>query len=143
MSYINPIDIEVDNPRFKGDLFYQIFVDRFAFSGKGDKSYVNRSRDSLRLRGNSDNREQDVFLGGDLRGIIEKLNYLNDLGIDSIYLTPICRGSSNHKYDVIDYFKIDPMFGDDLVTLKEFVDKAHSLGIKVVLDLVFQSLFFL
>jgi neopullulanase len=136
MSYINPIDIEVDNPRFKGDLFYQIFVDRFAFSGKGDKSYVNRSRDSLRLRGNSDNREQDVFLGGDLRGIIEKLNYLNDLGIDSIYLTPICRGSSNHKYDVIDYFKIDPMFGDDL-DLKELVDKAHSLGIKVVLDLVF------
>jgi cyclomaltodextrinase len=136
MPYINPIDVEFDNPRFKGDLFYQIFVDRFFSSGKGDKSYINRPRDSLDLRGHRDNRKQDVFLGGDLKGVSEKLDYLKDLGVDSVYLTPICRGSSNHKYDVIDYFKIDPMFGDDS-DLKEFVDKAHSLGMKVVLDLVF------
>ena len=50
---------------------------------------------------------------GDLRGILSKLDYLKDLGITGIYMTPINESYSNHKYDTVDYTKIDPLFGDE------------------------------
>lgn len=52
------------------------------------------------------------FFGGDLQGIVDKLDYLEDLGVNGIYLTPIFSAPSNHKYDTLDYFSIDPHFGD-------------------------------
>lgn len=76
------------------------------------------------------------FAGGDLCGIIEKLDYLKELGITAIYLTPIFRSISNHKYDTMDYMQIDPQFG----TKEEFgelVRMAHAHGIRIVLDAVF------
>ena len=74
--------------------------------------------------------------GGDLKGITEKLEYLRDLGITGIYMTPIFLSNSNHKYNTFSYETIDPDFGteEELVAL---VDKAHSLGIRVMLDAVF------
>ncbi|WP_052012198.1 glycoside hydrolase family 13 protein [Alicyclobacillus hesperidum] len=73
--------------------------------------------------------------GGDLAGIRQRLDYLHELGIRLIYLTPIFRAGSNHKYDTADYFEIDPQFGtkDDLRAL---VADAHARGMRVVLDAV-------
>ena len=52
------------------------------------------------------------MFGGDIQGIIDKLDYLKDLGVDLVYLTPIFKSSSNHKYNTADYYKIDSQFGD-------------------------------
>ncbi len=64
------------------------------------------------------------------------MGYLNGLGINALYLTPVFRSVSNHKYDISDYYEIDENFGSK-ADLKELVEKAHSMGIKVVLDAVF------
>lgn len=136
MPYINESDIVKDNPKFQGDVFYQIFPERFNIGDKKlDKSYVNTAWNSTDLA-SKEKGKFSKFLGGDLQGIISKLDYIHDLGVDTLYLTPICESSSNHKYDVIDYFKIDSHFGtnDDF---KELVDKLHKFGMKIVLDLVF------
>ena len=76
------------------------------------------------------------FAGGDIRGIIEKLDYLKELGINAVYLTPIFQSISNHKYDIRDYRKVDPQFGS-LSDVKELVQKAHGMGIRIVMDAVF------
>ena len=137
ISYANKNDIVFDNEKFKGNVFYQIFPERFNRGDfKKEDSYINAKRNSKNLKGSNNNRNQDVYLGGDIKGIIDKIEYLKDLGIDAIYLTPICEGGSNHKYDVIDYFKIDKMFGSDKDFLK-LCNKAHKFGIKIILDLVF------
>jgi glycosidase len=76
------------------------------------------------------------FFGGDLQGIINKLGYLNRLGINTVYLTPIFEARSNHKYDTADYLTIDPHFGT-LQTFQMLIARAHALGIHVILDGVF------
>lgn len=110
----------------QGCIYYQIFPERFAKSGK--------------IQGHFDTWDaaptRDNFLGGNLRGIIDRLPYLNDLGVECIYLNPIFLGDFNHKYATTDYFKIDPMFGTE-PDLIELVEKAHVLGIRVILDGVF------
>ena len=78
----------------------------------------------------------EEFYGGDLQGIIDKLDYLEDLGVNGIYLTPIFESETSHKYDTKDYRKIDPHFGDQK-TLIELVKTAHAKGIRVMLDGVF------
>ena len=80
---------------------------------------------------------------GDLRGIIEKFDYLNDgdpdsgksLGIEGIWLTPIFQSPSYHKYDVTDYYTIDPQFGTQ-ADLDELIALCHSRGVKLILDMV-------
>jgi glycosidase len=76
------------------------------------------------------------FIGGNIPGITGKLDYLKDLGINTIYLTPVFYSDSTHKYDTFDYFRVDPHFGtnDDLA---EMVREAHARGIRVILDAVF------
>lgn len=130
-AYVNKSDIIYENTKFQGDVFYQIFPERFA-AGNKNKDYVTREWNSLDLKNNP-------FLGGDIKGIINKLDYIKDLGIDTIYFTPLTESGSNHKYDVIDYMKIDKQFG----TNKEFkllVDKAHEKGMKICIDLVFNHI---
>lgn len=123
----------------KGDLYdqvkwlqesvvYQIFVDRFC---NGDSS--NNPPNVLKW-GEAVTRTS--MFGGDLKGIINKLDYLMELGIDLIYLTPIFKSSSNHKYNIGDYFVIDPQFGD-IEDAKELVKQCHKRNIKIVLDAVF------
>lgn len=75
-------------------------------------------------------------LKGSLRGIISRLGYLEELGVDILYLTPIFSSDSSHKYNIDDYYRIDPSFGDK-EDLKELVDRAHALGMRVILDGVF------
>ncbi|MCR4879598.1 MAG: glycoside hydrolase family 13 protein [Bacilli bacterium] len=128
----NKNDFVLDNPVWKGRVIYQIFVDRFASrSSPSEKPYVNEKWNSLNLKG-----WPPRFLGGDIYGIIDKLDYLSWLGVEGIYLTPIYPSDSNHKYDIKDYFDVDEMFGGK-EAFKELINKAHALDIKIMLDLVF------
>ena len=71
---------------------------------------------------------------GDLAGVMGKLDYLSDLGVNALYLTPVFESASNHKYDIIDYFTIDRHFGD-MALLRTLVDTCHKRGIRVILDI--------
>lgn len=126
--YINKGDVHFEPEWSKEAVFYQIFVERF-YNGNPDNSpqpLTNWEADPT----------PSSFLGGDLKGIIEKLDYLDELGINSIYLTPIFEAPSNHKYDTIDYLEIDHYFGDK-TTFSMLVEKAHKKGIRIILDAVF------
>ena len=135
-AFINPDDVIKVNPKFEGRIFYQIFVDSFFKSESLNKDFVTRDWNSTDLEAFKNGKYHPIFLGGDLKGVTSKLNYLKDLGIGAIYLTPICKANTNHRYDTVDYFEIDPRLGD-LSDLKELVKKAHELDILVCLDLVF------
>lgn len=128
----NRTDFMLPKPSWQGRIIYQIFPERFACRGAPqDKAYVNRSWDSLQLAG-----FPPAFLGGDLYGIIDKLDYLKSLGVGALYLNPIHPSPSNHKYDVLDYYDVDPGFGGKQA-FKELVEKAHDHDIKIILDMVF------
>ena len=128
----NRADFVLPKPSWQGRVLYQIFPERFASrDDPKTKDYVNRSWDSLDLKGNP-----PIFLGGDLWGVIDKLDYLAELGVTGIYLNPIHPSPSNHKYDVLDYFDVDPTFGGK-EAFKELVKKAHEKGIKIIMDMVF------
>ena len=112
----------------QGQVFYQIFPERFA---NGDPS--NDPKD-VKPWGTDPNREN--YMGGDLKGILNHLDYIRELGADCIYLNPIFCGDFNHKYATTDYYRIDPMFG----TNKDFrmlVHAIHERGMKIILDGVF------
>lgn len=109
-------------------VFYQIFPERFA---NGDRSNDPPGVEPWGGRPTARN-----FFGGDLRGIIDNLDYIVSLGANAIYLNPIFEARSNHKYDTKDYMRIDPAFGDTQ-TLEDLVDACHERGIRVILDGVF------
>lgn len=72
---------------------------------------------------------------GDLRGVINKLDYLEELGVDTLWLTPFQHSNSYHGYDIVDYFSVDPRFGT-LEDYRELVFKAHQKGMKILMDFV-------
>lgn len=76
------------------------------------------------------------FKGGDLYGVIEKLDYLQELGITAIYFNPVFASASNHRYHTFDYYNVDPLLGGN-EALKKLLTAAHKRGIKIVLDGVF------
>ncbi len=112
----------------KNAVFYQIFPDRFAWSPKVEKPSNFEPWDS----------EPTVhgFKGGDLMGVVEKLDYLQDLGINAIYFNPIFQSASNHRYHTHDYYQVDPLLGGN-EAFKLLVEEAHKRDIKIVLDGVF------
>lgn len=110
-------------------IWYQIFPDRFN-NGNMDNDQEGA------LSWNESLPTARTFFGGDLEGIINKLDYLKDLGISGIYINPIFTSPSTHKYDTVDYYEIDPHFGTK-EDLKLLVKEAHERGIKVILDAVF------
>lgn len=127
-KFPNEHDLPKLNKTLTGRLFYQIFPERFACSDF-KKKYINMDWYEKKV-------DNDHFMGGDIKGIIEKIPYLKSLGVGGIWLNPIHPSDSAHKYDVNDYFKIDPMFG----TTKDFkllLKVAHENDIKIVIDLVF------
>jgi cyclomaltodextrinase len=109
-------------------IFYQIFPDRFA---NGDTH-----NDPPNVQSWGSPPTSWGFQGGDLRGVIDKFDYILDLGINAVYLNPIFLSTSNHRYNTVDYFKIDPRVG----TLEDFhalLATAHSNNVRVILDGVF------
>ncbi len=74
------------------------------------------------------------FYGGDIKGVMDAIPYLHDLGITIIYFNPLNEARSNHKYDPVDYLKIDPHFADE-ATFIAFVKKAHENGIRIIVDM--------
>ncbi|MCY8522657.1 glycoside hydrolase family 13 protein [Bacillus atrophaeus] len=127
--FLNDIDMFKAPSWVKNTVWYQIFPERFA---NGDSTNDPPST----LPWGSESPKVNSFFGGDFQGIIDHFDYLVDLGINGIYFTPIFKAESNHKYDTIDYFEIDPRFGDK-ETFKRFVDTCHEKGIRVMLDAVF------
>ena len=128
----NRADFTLPKPSWQGRVFYQIFPERFACRGNPkDKPYVNRDWNSTRLGG-----MPPAFIGGDIWGIIDKLDYIESLGTGAIYLNPIHPSLSNHKYDVLDYFGVEEAFGGK-EAFHQLIQKAHERDIKVVLDMVF------
>lgn len=112
----------------KDAIFYQIFPDRF-YNG-------DLTNDPENIVEWEEKPTHNNFFGGDLLGIIKKLDYLENLDINALYLNPIFKAPSNHKYDTEDYFQIDPQFGDK-ATLKKLVKELHSRGMRIILDGVF------
>ena len=127
--YINSADILKKEEWLSQASFYQIFIDRFCMAdGNKDKNYINLKWGDI--------PNAKSFAGGDLKGIISKLEYIKSLGCDALYLTPIFKSPSNHKYDIVDYFEVDPNFGDE-TDLTNLVKELHNRGMKLVLDAVF------
>ncbi|WP_261304275.1 glycoside hydrolase family 13 protein [Paenibacillus andongensis] len=113
----------------KEAIFYQIFPERFA---NGDPS-----NDPANVRPWEDvNPGPQDFYGGDLQGVLDRIDYISALGVNAIYFTPIFEAETNHKYDTTDYLKVDPHFGD-MTLLKKLVNAFHDRGIRVILDAVF------
>jgi cyclomaltodextrinase len=109
-------------------VFYQIFPERF-YNGNPKNDPPN-----VEPWGNEPTTRN--FMGGDLQGILDKLDYLEELGVTALYLTPIFRSNSSHKYDTIDYFAVDPHFGG-MSLLRKLVNSCHKRGIRIILDAVF------
>lgn len=128
---------------FKGGIIYQIFPDRF-YNSKTEKQNVPDGRifrDDIFSQPYWEPDEKGItknndFFCGDLKGIEEKLDYISSLGIDCIYLNPIFKAESNHRYDTGNYEEIDPLLGDEN-SFKSLCKKAKEKNIKIILDGVF------
>ncbi len=124
-------------------VFYQIFPDRFANGDPGndprpDEWEYRGSRPATYPWGELPPEDQPytiTFYGGDLQGVLQRLNYIEQLGVNAIYLNPVFTAHSNHKYDVNDYDQVDPHLGGDaaLIALSEAL---HARGIRYLLDIV-------
>ena len=131
VSFINSSDIIYPRKKFKDRIFYQIFVDRF-FASKDYKNPRVNMKWGERVTPKS-------IAGGSLKGIEEKIPYLKDLGVNALYLTPIFKSESNHKYDIVDYYEISEDFGSK-EDLKSLVTSLHKNDILLVLDMVFNHI---
>lgn len=109
-------------------IFYQIFPDRFANG--------NPANDPENVKPWGSQPSFQGYMGGDLAGIAQKLDYLLDLGVNAIYLNPIFLAASTHRYNTTDYYKIDPILGskEDFDNLIKY---AHARNIRIILDGVF------
>jgi cyclomaltodextrinase len=120
---------EIHTPDWvKHAVFYQIFPDRFARSDKLAKPNNLQPWDSPPT--------VEGYKGGDLLGVVEHLDYIQELGATAIYFTPIFQSASNHRYHTHDYYKVDPLLGGN-EAFRVLLDEAHRRGLKVVLDGVF------
>ena len=107
---------------------YNIFPDSFATSHK------HISLESAQMDYNG--KTVKGKLGGTLRGVAENVDYLKGLGINCVYVNPIFAAGEYHKYDLLDYFHVDPVFGGD-EAFREMVDTLHANGIRIIIDGVF------
>lgn len=128
----------------KNTVFYQIFPERF-YNGnpqisvkEGEYSYQGYETIAVKewdtpAKSYEEGHNVD-FYGGDLEGIIQKLDYLQELGVNAVYLNPIFLSPSIHKYDSLDYFKIDPHFGGEKA-LEKLCTEVHKRNMKIILDI--------
>lgn len=137
------MSVNFDTPEWaKGKIMYHIFVDRFNRGSNDElvempRRHIHKSWDEDMMIGpDKEGIWNNDFYGGDLKGIIEKLDYIKSLGVSILYLSPIVHSQSNHRYDTADYENVDPYAGSN-EDLKILCNKAHEMGMKVVLDAVF------
>ena len=128
--WLNPSDVCRPPEWVKDMVWYQIMPDRFCKGGTMEKRMVLRGWNTPGDIGYQD------FFGGDLPGIISKLDYLKSLGVTGIYMTPVFLSDSNHRYNTFDYDQIDPDVGTEQ-DLRDLVEQAHARGIRVMVDAVF------
>jgi cyclomaltodextrinase len=112
----------------KDAVFYQIFPERFA---NGDTT-----NDPPNIQPWGGVPASQNYFGGDLKGIIDHLDYLQRLGVNALYLTPIFESPTNHKYHTTDYLKIDHNFGDE-TTFKRLLNECHARKMHIIIDGVF------
>lgn len=137
-------DSEFETPEFiKGGMFYQIFPDRFCNSNTPKENvptdrYIHENWfDTPFYRPDEKGHVwNNDYFGGDLQGIIQKLDYIKSLGVTCIYLNPIFEAHENHRYNTANYMEVDPLLGNN-EDFKELCEKAKEKGISVVLDGVF------
>lgn len=135
-------DNGMSQPWMHGGIMYHIFVDRFCKSGKCkpkktavmNEDWYGGIPQYAKVPGGY--VENNMFFGGDLYGIIEKLDYIKSLGVTCLYLSPIFDAYSNHKYDTGDYMSVDSMFGGE-EALDEFIKEAKKRDIHIIFDGVF------
>ena len=148
LSYPNYFQLSVYDKDYvvpntiKNGLIYQIFPDRFyRFNNQPNISknrFFHKNLNDLPVYLPAEDGEiyNNDFFGGDLLGITSKLDYLKDLGVTAIYLNPIFKAYSNHRYDTADYFQIDELLGG-FADLKFLISESHKRNIKIILDGVF------
>ncbi|MEM6450666.1 MAG: glycoside hydrolase family 13 protein [Cyanobacteria bacterium P01_D01_bin.105] len=120
----------------KHAVFYQIYPDRFARTQSPHRKENLSPEMQVSFEPWDSPPTQQGYKGGDLWGVIEQLDYIQDLGINAIYFTPIFQSASNHRYHTHDYYTIDPLLGGN-EAFADLLAKAHARNIKVVLDGVF------
>ena len=128
---------------FRGGIMYHIFMDRFC-RGEGKASLRTGATLNEDWKNGvpqfaprvGDPLSNDVFFGGNLWGVVEKLDYLQSLGVTVLYLSPIFESASNHRYDTADYEKIDALLGGE-EAFSALITAAHARGMRVILDGVF------
>lgn len=113
--------MDTHRPWLKDAVIYHVLIDRFA-RGHG--------QDWL-----DPDHAKPVFCGGDLQGVIDRLDYLRDLGVNAILLSPFHPTTAYHGYHVLDFFGVDPRFGN-METVKTLITRAHEKGIRVIMDFV-------
>lgn len=126
--YANQNDVISVPAWAEGAIYYQIFPERFCNGSKDN--------DPPQCMAWGTKPDRDNYMGGDLSGMLQKIPYLKDMGVECLYLTPVFQGDFNHKYATTDYYSIDPMFGTN-EEFRQFVDSCHEQEIKVLLDGVF------
>ncbi|MDZ4700771.1 MAG: glycoside hydrolase family 13 protein [Rhodothermales bacterium] len=114
----------------KNAVFYQIFPDRFA------RSKRLKHPASLRFKPWGSPPAEQGYQGGDLLGVVDRLDHLQQVGVTALYLNPIFSSASNHRYHTFDYYQVDPLLGGN-DALRELIDVAHAKGMRVILDGVF------
>ncbi len=114
----------------KHAVFYQIFPDRFRRSPRLEHA------PGIRFKPWGASPSEQGFQGGDLLGVVDRLDYLEELGVNALYLNPIFSSASNHRYHTFDYMKVDPLLGGD-AAFRELLDRAHERGMRVIIDGVF------
>ncbi len=136
-------DFAFDAPKdMYGGIIYHIFVDRFSKGGdvpQKENTIINPDWDTgipQFAPYNGAPLKNNMFFGGTLWGIRDKLPYLASLGVTTLYLSPIFDSPSNHKYDTADYMKVDPMFGGE-EALRALIQAAAEHRIGIILDGVF------
>ena len=139
----NKMSVNFDVPDWaKGKIMYHIFIDRFNRGSKEKlkemprRTIYNSFDDEMIIGPNKDGIWNADFYGGDLLGIVEKLDYIKSLGVSIIYLSPVVHSQSNHRYDAADYENVDPYAGCN-EDLKKLCEEAHKKDMKIVLDAVF------
>ena len=124
----------------QGGIIYQIYVDRFCRVGDVKERPPMILRDDWGGKIKKNTTDPLIInieaFGGNINGVISKLDYLQKLGVTTIYLNPISLANSNHKYDTSDYMKIDDMFGTEQ-EFKQLIDLAKAYGMNIIIDGVY------